>query len=428
MANKAASAKIDAPNNFRDSKDGLIACVGLAEEGFKLDEGSADKPKREIVITLLREGPGNSRDKRIYLRECVNGLEPLLYTRRKLFFNHIKEGAPAASDDIKDWAATLVNTWTVEGADGMIECKGRIKIHDNWLWERCQDPIARREIAVSIEGRGAGRIEKRDGADYTLIEKIYWLNAFKFVPYPGNATMGADTVEAAAAPAVKPEEDLNMDPKLITLELLEADRPDLVEAIAKKVSNKLAEAAAPKAAALDALRVELTEKFEGRIKALTGTIKTLESKLDDADRRVDASEVREKMAHKERVIAAVLAEAGLPPEAKTDRFLARLRAVVEREVPGENGTKKVSTVEDQIQAEVAEQKKLVTPILGQQNGKKSEGQAAGENTDYGNLSEEDKQWIFDKEFMGLHEGETFADYRKAKKGEGKDADGGKDKK
>lgn len=411
-AKNSTSAK---PVVFRDAKDTLIACLGLNESDVEIDEGTAEKPKREIVLTLLKEGPGNARDKRWYEKSCVEGIESLVYSRRKIFKNHLAEGAKPASDKIEDWCATITQTWLTEGADGGMVRKGRIKVHDDWLWERAKDPVARKELAVSIEGRGAGREDQKNGEKFTCIESITWLNAFKLVPYPGNATMGADTVEGASAPVVQiTQEDSTMDPKLITLALLEADRPDLIEAITAKVSAKLAEKAKAGTDAVSALREELKAEFSGKVTSLTDTITKLTAQLSESDRKLDAAEVRGKLAIKETYIKAALEEAALPKEALTERFMARLRSVTEREVVDSKGGKTILGVEEQIKAEVAEQKALVMPALGGaiRKGVKTVTAAEGARE----ISEDEKQFMYDKKFLGIHEEfESYEEFAAAKK-------------
>lgn len=399
----------------QDKADVLISIVGLNEADCQIDEGTAEAPKREIVLTALKEGAGNPKDKRWYEKSCVEGIEPLVYQRRKIFYNHLAEGRAPASDDLRDWPATVVKTWLVEGEDGACVRKVRLKVHDNWLWERAKDPIARRELALSIEGRGAGREGEKNGTKYTCIESIYWLNAFKLVPYPGNATMGADTVEAAAAPDTKiTEEDPAMDPKLITLALLEADRPDLIVAIADKVKAKLAEAAKPDASelesALKTVREEFSAKLEEREKNHAKVVAALETKLVEADKRLDGAEVREKLAAKEVIIKTVLEGAKLPAEAVTERFLARLNAVVEREVADATGAKKTISVREQIEAEVAEMKTLITPKLGAVGAASTNGAPKIDPKLTENLTEADKQWLFEKELLELHRETSIEQY------------------
>ena len=81
-------------------------------EATRDDSKDADgKPKHEIVLTALQEGRGNERDRRWYTREAVVNSEPLFKARRKLFVNHLAEGQGAAAEDLRNWCATLKETW-----------------------------------------------------------------------------------------------------------------------------------------------------------------------------------------------------------------------------------------------------------------------------------------------------------------------------
>jgi len=132
---KASGAPTAKAASFTDAKDTQLHVFGLGECDIQLDEGTADAPKREITLTAIREGAGNARDRRWYERSCIEGLEPLVYSRKKIFYNHLREGLAPGSDDLRDWPATIMKTWLTEGANG-VERKVRLKVHDDWLWER----------------------------------------------------------------------------------------------------------------------------------------------------------------------------------------------------------------------------------------------------------------------------------------------------
>lgn len=418
-----AKTVVDRPNQaaHRDATDVSICCVGLSEADVEIQEGNDDKgqPKRLITLTLLREGPGNPKDKRWYEKSCVEGLETLIYQRKKLFMDHLAEGAPPASDSMKNWAATLVRSWTVKEDDGSLVRKGMLKVHDNWLWERCQDPVARKEIAVSIEGRGQGRMEKKNGQDYTCIEKIYWLNAFKFVPYPGNANMGLDTVEAAAAPAtVPPQEENDMKIEEMTLAQLREGRPDLVEEIEKAhkagLKAKLEESAKASNDAVVKLREEFSAKFQEQGKV----IESLRTQLEESERKADGAEIRERMREKEGLIERYLKESNLPEDAKTPRFMARLKAITARESTNDKGEKIILSVEDQIKAEVEEQFKLVKPVLGALPPKPGEIKKTVVNGDLTEAEVKDflvkHHWGLFEQYKGLDGKAALAKYREDK--------------
>ena len=55
-----------------------------------VDTGNDEKgqPKREVELTAIQEGTGNRRDMRWYSRACIESLEALVYSRRKLFYDH----------------------------------------------------------------------------------------------------------------------------------------------------------------------------------------------------------------------------------------------------------------------------------------------------------------------------------------------------
>lgn len=394
---------------YFDKSNILISSHGLSEADVIIDEGNGEdgKPKREVTLTLIKEGHGNPKDKRYYTRECVEGLDPLIYTRKKLFIDHLGEGAAPASDKLKNWAATLMRTWCVESDEGLVR-KGKLKIHDNWLWERCLDPIARKELAVSIEGRGAGRPDSKDGKDVVLIEKIHWLNAFKFVPYPGNATMGAETVEGAQQPPDQnTQEEDPMDLKGLSLELLEAERPDLFKALSEKAKSDVVKVAAPSADAMKSLREEMMGLLSTKTASLNATIESLNTKLQDTEKKLDAAEIRERMASKKTIIDSALKEAALPAEVLTPRFIARLNALSEREVVDDKGAKRIWSVAEQVAEEIKDMKTLLQQPLGSTTAASgstvTEVQRTIAAAGGADLAEDEKQFLFNKHFLGLHE-------------------------
>lgn len=354
-------------------KQSIVKTICLTEAD--IDRGLDDKgqPKREIVLTCIQEGRGNERDRRWYLAEAVKGVEKQMYARRKLFVDHLTEAQKAAgqTDPLQNWVATMKKTWVEEGKDGQTIRKIRVKIHEDWLWKRCEE--APEEIALSIEGRGAGRQGEIAGEQYMLIERIYHLDAFKFVTYPGNAAMGADLVEGEARPD-NPTEESPMDLTTLTVEELRKARPDMVIALTeeaakaakadaeKKAQTALTEAAAAKGD-VAAIKGQLQEEFKAALseqaKAQAGVIDTLTAKLNEAERKVEAAAVRDAIAARKSIVDRCLNESKLPVEARTPRFLDRLASITERKAKDADGKDKTITIEEQVKAEIQEQEVLV---------------------------------------------------------------------
>ena len=358
-------AKNLAPRKPVPNANDFALSFGLTEAA--LDRGTAEAPKREIVMTALQEGHGNLRDRRWYTREAVAESSAVFMSRRKLFANHLKEGQASSDEDVRNWCATMKETWT-EDVGGKLHRKVRLKIHEEWLWTRCQE--APEEIALSIEGAGAGSEGIVEGETYTLIKKILSLNATKFVTYPGNATMGADLVEEDAESTEEP----SMNWKDLTEALLKENRSDLIAAIVAaaeaplkaklaEADAKLAEAAKTKPAA-EAAYASLSEDVKALKTSFNATLDEMRAKLTESERKLDAAEVRERIASKKVLIEGKLAASKLSPEAKTPRFMERLNALSERKVT-QDGKEVVLTVEAQVDAEIAEQLKLTTSSFGE---------------------------------------------------------------
>lgn len=383
--------------------------VGLAE-------AKLDAPKKEVVLEALKPGLGNKRDKRLYTAKAAESLVPLLLARPKIFATpHPVPGQAAQPNRLQDWVATVTEAAVVDGRAVV-----RVKIHEDWLWKRAEE--APQQLALSIEGVGAGRQDVYEGSPVFLIERIEALNAMKFVDYPGNTTMGALLVEAETT-----SEDTAMDFAKLTIALLKEHRADLVaELIKEGVAAALAEAATKheaaltkavaeaKAGAADPAAVESAVKaaVEEANKAFAGSMDELRQRLEEAEKRADGLEVREKLASKKALIERKLAEAKLPAEAVTERFKARLHGLTDKKVKDDKGADVVLTVEAQVDAEIFEQRKLITENYGvpRTGGAPAGGShAAGDNVP---VTEEEKQVVFNRRMLGY--GPTLAEFRKQK--------------
>lgn len=398
-------------------KFGSTVCLSGAD--FKLDEAGnfpTDKDgqeKREIVMTAFQEGPGNQVDNRWYSAKAVKDAGKLFESRKKFFYNHLRSYQDPSEEDIKGWCATLMETWVeTDDETKRVVRKVRLKIHDEWLWIRCKE--APGEIALSIEGKGAGHEEEIEGQRRMVIEKIWWLNAVKFVNYPGNASMGADAVESAAQSSHL--EDAEMKMEELTVEQLKDGRPDLVETLTAAITEQVKKDAKPEpkpsAPSADD-KAELMERFDkavGEVKTEADKrIKAVEEKLAKAEQKADAFEVREALTAKKVLVAKLISESNLPDEAKTERLTARLEAVTEKQSKDKDGKDITITVTEGIKAEIEELSKLIggkEAVVEGAGGKGAEG--AGED-----LTEEEKGIVFNHTI--LKEGPSLADFRASKK-------------
>lgn len=397
MALKPAASKSPAPN------------PGAFSFSTALSEAKLDAPKREVVMEALRVGPGNKRDKRYYTAKAAESLVPLLMARPKIFATPHPQPGQRAVNNLQDWVATVTEAW-VEGGRALV----RVKISAPWLWQLAED--APGQLALSIEGTGAGQQAVREGAPCFEIERIEALNAMKFVDYSGNTAMGALLVEGEAEPETTSQEAATMDYKLLTLALIKEHRPDLLEAIVAEAvaplkaelteaQEKAKTAAAPAdvKAAVEAATKDLREGF-------TASMDELRTRLSESEKKADQLEVREKIRNKRALIDTLLAEAKLAPEAKTELFKNRLYSLVERTVQ-KDGKAEVVTVEAQAKAEIAEQIRLTTEAFGVV---REGGAGAGKTVTEAlvPVDEEERQVVFNRTQLGI--GPTLAEHRAKK--------------
>ncbi len=317
-----------------------------------LRENFGDKPnykpndeKKEIVIPLLVEGWGNAVDNNYYTPKAVTEAASYLQTRRKMYLNHPK--IETDNRDLRDWAGSIQETWVETLSDGKKVAMGRVKILDNWLWERCKSVPD--EIADSLIGRGKASKGIVNGRSGNIIESIEYVKSCDFVDYGGNVPFGMVYFVENDKDIIQKQEEKEMLITDITLGMLKESRPELVMEI-EKVSS-----------------VSIQEK-DKKIVELDTKLKEVEKQNIELKNTVDQCQVKEQLSKKKETVEKALKESKLPDIAKTEIFTGILMSCEEGKIIVE-GKEKVVTVEEQI-------KKLIEDrevILGQSNPVKGMG-------------------------------------------------------
>lgn len=241
-------------------------------ESLSLTEANVNVEKREIIVDLIRAG-WNNQATRFYkpsaLKEAV---EKKLFENVKNFSSHLlpndKNGR--GFRDIKDWMSTTTGAW-MEGD----VVKGKITIHDDWLFTRVQDAVARENLGLSINGAGKQIKGMAEGKKGMIIESIEQMDSVDWVPNPGAG--GRVLAIAESDTENKNTEGGNMEWESLSVYDIKKNRPDLIEAIAEEKT--------------DALQKELKEAKESADKAMEKLtliesdkvkLETLKAKLDEA--------------------------------------------------------------------------------------------------------------------------------------------------
>jgi len=318
--------------NWKGSEGVFTAQVQLTS--FR--EQLADKPrylpndeKKEIVLPLLVEGWGNSVDNNYYTAKAVTESASYLKSKCKMYLNHPK--SEMDDRDMRDWAASIQETWVDTLDDGRKIAMGRVKVLDNWLWERCK--AVPDEIADSIIGRGKAVAGEVNGKKGNIIESIEYIKSCDFVDYAGNVPSGmVSFVENDKDDKIdknKIQEEHEMKIEEITISMLKESRPELVAEMQK---SSIAE----KDKSITELEVKLKEQEKVNLE--------LKSKLD-------VIEVKEKLAkqlaEKKSIVEKALKESKLPEAAKTEVFVGSLIACEESKAIVE-GKEVVVTMEENI--------------------------------------------------------------------------------
>lgn len=363
--------------------------ISISETDIQESEKSG---KRELVVTLLREGAGNQFHKNYYTRGALDTAKKRIEEgRRKMYFNHSKD-LDNPERDIRDWASSIVEAW-VDTTEPKAKLMGRIQVLDSWLWERAK--TAPQELAVSIEGRGTGKPQKIDGQDFNAIEEIGWLNGMSWVDYPGNAGMGVQVLE-------REKQNLEEEQTMTLKEIIESFQKMTVEEKQEFLTaNPELKALMPAPAAendkLAALAAEvkaIKENGDAKVAALTDQVKTLSAENNKLGNQVEAHNLKEKEVAKERLIEKMLGASKLKDAHKTDTFRKTLLAVEEYK-SGE----KLVTVEEQVKALIEDREKICIAEVAKPG---QEGAGATTTT----LTEEQQHRSFNLHIFGVDTAEV----------------------
>lgn len=261
--------------------------------------------KKELVVTLLREGPGNKFHNNFYQKSALESTQKHLIERPKQYYNHAKD-IDNPDRDLRDWASSIVETW-IDTTGPKSVLKARVKVFDNWLWERAK--VAPEEMSVSIEGKGSGRPEKIDGQMFNSISEITNVNGINWVDYPGNAGMGVEVLE---------KNIMKEDKKMTIQEVLESlkgfSKEDLAE-VAKST---------PDLKEFFLFPTEQDEKTKAEIKGLSERLATIEKEKVELANKVEAYEIKNKEIEKAGLMESLLKGSKLGDDHKTAVFKEQL--------------------------------------------------------------------------------------------------------
>lgn len=284
--------------------------------------------KRELVVTLLREGPGNKFHNNYYQKSALETTKKHLLERPKQYFNHAKD-IDNPDRDLRDWASSVIESW-IDTSEPKAKLKARVKVFDDWLWERAK--VAPEQMAVSIEGKGSGKAEKIEGLEYNSIYEITSVNGINWVDYPGNAGMGVEVLESNI---------IKEDKKMTLQEVLES-----IKGFTKEDLAKVAESAPDLKEFFLFGPPEQDEKTKKEISSLSERIAALEKEKTELANKVEAHEIKDKERSKADLVEKLLKGSKLKDAHKTSIFKEQLMKV------DEDGMKKL--IEDREKICVAE--------------------------------------------------------------------------
>ena len=387
---RAANSSVgeSAPQKAVTIRESSFSDYSLAE--IQIDEvAQGAGEKREMVVTLLREGPGNKFHNNYYTRKALETTLSLVKSRPKQYFNHAKD-VDNPERDIRDWASSIMEAW-MDTSEPKAKLKGRVKVLDNWLWERAK--IAPGELAVSIEGRGSGDPKEIEGSIYNTIQEITHLNGINWVDYPGNAGMGVEMLESATQK--NSTEETDMDKKALIESLKALSREELREAVETNPDLKEfflfpAEDEGTKKQIAELAEQVKAIKAEGDSKtaALQEQLKAREQENLRMAAQLEAHTIKNREDAKEKMIEGSVKASKLKPEHVTPTFMEALRNVREYKA----GDKTV-TEADQVKQLIEDREKIcIAPVAAAGQSGSSTGSA---------MTEDEQQRAFSINMFGI---------------------------
>lgn len=167
------------PQPAKGKKEGVVIDKRLPEV-VSLVEAHFDDDKKEIDLCLIEKGW--SKNGNYYSETVVESLATKIQDSRKMFADHSlqNEQTKRFGRSIKDWAATVEDTWVDKG-----HAYAKVSMEENqntvWLYESAKRHPS--EIGVSIDARARVSKGKVDGKEGTIVEEILSAHA-DFVSYP----------------------------------------------------------------------------------------------------------------------------------------------------------------------------------------------------------------------------------------------------
>jgi hypothetical protein len=245
--------------------------MGLRD--FELEEAEGDASKKQAILCLIEAGKNFSKN-RFYPESTLKEAAPL-FAGLKMYMNHqtAEEERTRPERDLADWVSTIEESWYEDG-----KIMGRVKIHNDDFWKKLkEDQVFRDHVAVSINASGKRYTREIDGVDMEVIEQIVNPRSVDWVTEPGARGRVEYILESQRIEKER-EDDLNM-LKTVTLEEVQKDRPDLIEAVKKLLeadNKKTIDAAVKEALAQkdkDIESAKLKEARESKIRTLVGAAK-----------------------------------------------------------------------------------------------------------------------------------------------------------
>lgn len=190
--------------------------------------GDGDYRVRLIAHGLTRDG------QKYYRREALEAAANSgLYDGAKMFVNHRDpaDEARRGHRDVRDWVST-VKTGSVRATAEGLEAVAHV--HEPRWRSVMDDEVARQAIELSQDATITSYARDIDGKQRHVVESLERIHSVDWVP-TGNAW--GRVLEAYADATESHESEANVMPDLtdLTLDVLEVERPDLVEALKVRV-------------------------------------------------------------------------------------------------------------------------------------------------------------------------------------------------
>lgn len=304
--NKAEVSALHAIKEYNRNSKELSDIV--EKEKSKLDDVVIDSlslkesvydDQEDILEVIIIESGYNPIKERLYPMETI--LQSPSFMGLKMYINHQtnKEEKERPERDFRNHASTIIEDYNHVTEYNTAQRRAKIKIHSKWLKERLKDSVFKSKAGLSINASGDVSYGKLDGKRVQVVDKIIINRQDKPVSVDWVTEAGArgrvvinESMFVQDKDRQHEKEEKMPNLKEATIHDIQKENPALIQSIKESVLNELKEGTV--------------------LKEKDAKIKDTEAKLQEATKKIDAFDLKEKQFARNSVIEESFKDVKLP--------------------------------------------------------------------------------------------------------------------